>query len=102
MKRTASLAILCLTALAAASTAWAADADAGKAKAKSCANCHGAQGEGKGKWPAIAGMDPKKFVAAMEEYKAGTRKDGMMKTASAKLATKDFEDLAAYYATLKK
>lgn len=102
MKRTAYVAILSLAFLAAANTSWAADADAGKAKAKSCANCHGANGEGKGKWPAIAGMDQKKFVAAMEEYKAGTRKDGMMKTSVAKLATKDFEDLAAYYATLKK
>lgn len=102
MKRTAYLAILCLGLLAAANPGWAADADAGKAKAKPCANCHGANGEGKGKWPALAGMDQKKFVAAMEEYKSGQRKDGMMKAAVASLGTGDFENLAAYYASLKK
>lgn len=102
MKRIAYTAILSLAALAAANTAWAADAEAGKAKAKACANCHGANGEGKKKFPAIAGMDAKKFVADMEEYKSGKRKDGMMKSAVSKLDKADFENLAAYYASLKK
>jgi cytochrome c553 len=97
------LSILSVAALAFAGTAFAApDAAAGKAKAKSCAGCHGANGEGKGKVGAIAGMAPKKFADAMEEYKSGKRKDGMMKMATAKLGKDDIEDLAAYYASLKK
>jgi cytochrome c553 len=102
MKSNRFLAILSIAALGLAAPAFAADADAGKAKAKSCAGCHGANGEGKGKLGPIAGMDPKKFVAAMEEYKSGKRKDGMMKMATAKLGKDDIENLAAYYASLKK
>jgi cytochrome c553 len=102
MKSNRFLAVLSIAALGLAAPAFAADADAGKAKAKSCAGCHGANGEGKDKLGPIAGMDPKKFVAAMEEYKSGKRKDGMMKMATAKLGKDDIENLAAYYASLKK
>ncbi len=102
MKSNSFLAILSIAALGLAAPAYAADADAGKAKAKSCAGCHGANGEGKGKLGPIAGMDPKKFVAAMEDYKSGKRKDGAMKMATAKLGKDDIENLAAYYHSLKK
>jgi cytochrome c553 len=102
MKSNRFLAILSIAALGLAAPAFAADADAGKAKAKSCAGCHGANGEGKGKLGPIAGMDQKKFVDAMEEYKSGKRKDGMMKMATAKLSKEDIENLAAHYASLKK
>ena len=103
MKSNRFLAILSIAALGLAAPAFAADADAGKAKAKSCAGCHGANGEGKGKTGGpIAGMDPKKFVAAMEEYQSGTRKHGGMKMATAKLSKDDIENLAAYYHSLKK
>lgn len=103
MKRSTMLAVLSVAALGLAGTAYAApDAAAGKAKAKSCAGCHGANGEGKGKVGAIAGMDTKKFVDAMEDFKSGKRKDGGMKMATAKLEKPDFEDLAAYFGSLKK
>ena len=102
MKSNRFLAILSIAVLGVAAPAFAADADAGKAKAKSCAGCHGANGEGKGKAGAIASMDPKKFVDAMEEYKSGKRKDGGMKMATAKLSKEDFENMAAYYHSLKK
>lgn len=102
MKTNGFLAVLSIAVLGLVGPAFAADADAGKAKAKSCAGCHGANGEGKGKLGPIAGMDQKKFVAAMEEYKSGKRKDGMMKMATAKLSKEDFENLAAYYHSLKK
>jgi cytochrome c553 len=103
MKRNVLLAVFSVAALGLAGTALAApDVEAGKAKAKSCAGCHGANGEGKGKVGAIAGMDQKKFVDAMEDFKSGKRKDGGMKMATAKLEKEDFENLAAYYASLKK
>lgn len=103
MKGNTLLAILSVAALGLPGTASAApDATAGKAKAKSCAGCHGANGEGKGKVGPIAGMDPKKFVGAMEDFKSGKRKDGGMKMATAKLGKDDFEDLATYYHSLKK
>jgi cytochrome c553 len=103
MKSNRFLAILSISVLGIAGPALAADAEAGKAKAKSCAGCHGAAGEGKGKTGGpIAGMDPKKFAEAMEEYQSGKRKHGGMKMATAKLGKDDIENLAAYYASLKK
>ena len=102
MKSNLFLAALSVAALGLAAPAFAADADAGKAKAKSCAGCHGANGEGKGKVGAIAGMDPKKFVDAMDGYQSGKRKSGPMKMATAKLGKDDIENLAAYYHSLKK
>lgn len=95
---TASCAVLTLAGTAAA----AGDAAAGKAKAGPCAACHGANGEGKAKYPAIAGMDEKQFVQDMKDYKSGKKANGMMKSATAKIAEEDFENLAAYYHSLKK
>lgn len=89
-------------AVALAGPAWAdGDADAGKKKARSCAGCHGANGEGKKENPPLAGMDPAKFIAAMEEYAAGKREDKKMQGFAKKLSAEDFENLAAYYASLK-
>lgn len=77
------------------------DADAGKKKAKACAACHGANGEGKGDNPALAGMDSAKFVTAMNEFKSGKRESKKMQGPVKKLSEDDIENLAAYYASLK-
>jgi len=75
----------------------------GKAKAGSCGGCHGANGEGKGPaGPAIAGMDPAKFVAAMKDYKSGKKANAPMKSITSGLGDTDIENLAAHYASLKK
>ncbi len=88
--------------LALASTAWAEhDIGAGKAKAKTCAPCHGANGEGKGSFPTLAGMDEKKFTQALKDFKSGKRSNGMMKSVASKLSDKDMDNLADYYASLK-
>ena len=101
MKRALSIAAS-LILFAAASTAWGADAAAGKAKAGSCAGCHGANGEGKGSNPPLAGMDPAKFVQAIKDYKSGKRVNAPMKSITANLSEADCDNLAAYYASLKK
>ncbi len=101
--RTVSLlmAVPLALAMATGSAFAAGNADAGKAKASSCAGCHGAKGEGKGKFPHIAGLDEKKFVQDLEDYKAGKRPDAMMKGIASKLSEEDMQNLAAYYASLK-
>lgn len=84
-----------------AGSAWAGgDAAAGKDKAANCAGCHGANGEGMGDNPPIAGMEKAAFVAAMEAYKSGERENAMMQMFAQQLAEEDFHDLAAYYASL--
>jgi cytochrome c553 len=78
------------------------DAQAGKAKAASCAGCHGANGEGNGPNPALAGAKEGAFVQAMKDYKSGKRANPVMKTFAAQLSDQDVTNLAAYYASLKK
>jgi len=83
-------------------TAQAADVAAGKTKAASCGGCHGANGEGNGPNPPLAGMKADDFVKAMEDYKAGTRDHAMMKMLAMPFSKADNEDMAAFYASLKK
>lgn len=92
-----------IAAFVAAGAAQAAgDAAAGKAKSVSCAKCHGANGEGKGKYPAVTGISEGEFVQMLEDYKSGKKANGIMKSYSSKLSAQDMADLAAYYASLKK
>ncbi len=90
-----------VAALGMGSAQAAGDAAAGKAKAASCAGCHGANGEGVGSNPKLAGMDEAKFVQAMADYKSGKRANAVMKGMTAALSEQDTANLAAYYASLK-
>lgn len=78
------------------------DVAAGKAKADSCKGCHGANGEGVGKNPALAGAKAEDLVQAMKDYKSGKRANPVMKTFAAKLSDEETENVAAYYASLPK
>jgi cytochrome c553 len=78
------------------------DAAAGKAKAATCAGCHGANGEGVKPNPALAGLPEAKFIQAMKDYKSGKRPNPVMKTFAGQVSDQDVENLAAYYASLKK
>lgn len=102
MNRKLLFALAACTALGLAGPAAAAgDIAAGKAIEKKCSGCHGAQGEGKGPNPPLAGMDYAKHVAAMEDYKTGKRKHKMMEMLVKKMSDKEIQDLAAYYESLK-
>jgi cytochrome c553 len=79
----------------------AGDPQAGKAKAATCAGCHGANGEGKNPYPALAGKSEASLVEAMQDYKSGKRSNAIMKGFVAKLSDEDMANLAAYYASLK-
>ena len=79
----------------------AGDVQAGKAKAGTCAGCHGANGEGKKPYPAIAGKSESEFVQALQDYKSGKRANPMMKSFATPLSDQDMANLAAYYAALK-
>lgn len=78
------------------------DVTAGKSKAAACAGCHGANGEGKGPNPALAGKREDDIEHALEDYKSGKRGNGVMKSFAVKLSSQDIENLAAYYSSLKK
>lgn len=102
MKPYCKLTTLAVLLLGALGTSVAADIEAGKAKSSSCAVCHGANGEGKGNNPPIAGIAKDRFVQAMKDYSSGKRPSAVMKGYAAKLNDADTENLAAYYASLKK
>jgi len=78
------------------------DVAAGKAKAASCAGCHGAKGEGMGPNPPLTGLDAAFLVKQMEDFKSGARPTAMMKMFVQSLSKQDMENIAAYYASLKK
>jgi len=101
LKRTLlSTAIVAL--LGTAGVSWAdGNIQAGKAKAGSCAMCHGANGEGSGSGPALAGMKEDKIEQAMKDFKSGKRTNPTMKTFANQLSSADVENVAAYYASLK-
>jgi len=77
------------------------DVQAGKAKAGSCAGCHGANGEGSGPNPALAGKKEDQLIQAMKDYKSGKRANAIMKTFATQLSDQDTANVAAYYASLK-
>lgn len=86
--------------LAAGSALAGGDPAAGESKAANCAGCHGANGEGMGDNPALAGMDKAAFEEAMNAYKSGERENAMMQMFAGQLSDQDIHDLAAYYASL--
>jgi cytochrome c553 len=79
----------------------AGDVQAGKAKAATCAGCHGANGEGVGVNPALAGKSEDQLVQAMKDYKSGKRANAVMKAMVGSLSDGDMANLGAYYASLK-
>ncbi len=80
----------------------AGDPQAGKAKAAQCAGCHGANGEGVGSNPPLAGMSEDKIVDALKDFKSGKRPSPVMKGMASSLSDADMANLGAYYASLKK
>jgi cytochrome c553 len=86
-----------------AAPSYAADVAAGKAKYEdSCVDCHGDDGKGDDKVPAVTGLSVEKFNKAIQEFQNGTRtKSAKMTKEAKKLSAADVANLAAYCQTLK-
>ncbi len=77
-------------------------AAAGKAAASACAGCHGEAGvSSMPGMPSLAGLDPAYFIAAMNAYKSGQRKDDMMKSVATSASDADVKNMALHYALQK-
>ncbi len=75
---------------------------AGKVAAAGCAGCHGEIGISKTAGiPSLVGQEPKYLVAAMEAYKGGQRKNGIMKDMIAPVADANLNNIALFYALQK-
>ena len=102
MKRTLlSISIIALMGVFGQAQA-AGDVAAGKTTADSCKGCHGANGQGVGKFPELAGRKGDEIVQALNDFKSGKRVNPMMKPVAGKLSDEEMANVAAYYASLPK
>ncbi len=101
MKRTLLIAGVVALFGVAATVQAGGDVQAGKAKTAACVGCHGANGEGGGANPALAGKKEDQLIQALKDYKSGKRANPMMKTFATQLSDQDTANVAAYYASLK-
>ena len=80
---------------------WCAaqDATLGRNLAATCANCHGTNGNVRGDVvPALAGVPAAKIVAALAEFKAGTRPATIMHQIAKGYTDDQVRLIAAYFA----
>ncbi|MEW5838910.1 MAG: c-type cytochrome [Pseudomonadota bacterium] len=90
-------------AAAPASAGGAGDVAAGKAAYATCAACHGANGEGGGMFPKLAGLSADKAAALLKKYRAGETvgaNTAMMAPNAKALSDTNITDLAAFIASL--
>lgn len=82
-------------------TAGGSDGSA-PAAARTCAACHGQNGISLSPtWPTLAGQHEDYLVYALEQYRDGKRKNGVMMPVGGMLSDADIEVLARYYAGLE-
>jgi len=68
--------------------------------ASKCAKCHGKQGEGVKKNPALAGLESAVFVERMQMYRSGAGDSKVMTRFAKALSDEEVAELAAYYESL--
>jgi len=78
----------------------ATTAVAAPAGAKKCAKCHGKQGEGVKKNPALAGVAAAEFTDKMQMYRSGEGDSKIMTRFAQALSEEEIAELAAYYESL--
>jgi cytochrome c5 len=86
-----------------AEPAGAGDAEAGQGRFAACASCHGAQGQGMGIFPKIAGQSPDYIAGRLQQYRAGEQvgpTSALMMPHASGLSDEAIADLAAYIASL--
>jgi cytochrome c553 len=80
-------------------SASAAQVEAGRAKAATCVACHGPEGiAAASQWPNLAGQHETYLLAALEQYKNGSRVDLVMNPLMTPLDDTSIEELAAFFA----
>ena len=78
----------------------AQDLALGRYLAAECVTCHPRDNRPTG-IPAIVGLPPEQFIAALRSYKARERSNPVMQNVAASLSEEQMAALAAYFATLK-
>jgi len=101
MKHGSTFALVCTVALAGQFQSSAADDlfDYGKHLSGECTSCH--RDGANETIPPIVGMAKDFFVAAMESFRRGERKNKAMVSVAKSLDAEQIKALAAYFATIK-
>ena len=68
--------------------------------ARKCAKCHGKQGEGVKKNPALAGKEATRFIEQMNLYRSGAGDSKIMTRFAQALGDEEIAELAEYYQSL--
>ena len=82
----------------AAAPGQAQDTTLGRNLAATCANCHGTNGQARGEVPGLAGVPAPNIVAAMAEFKAGTRSATLLHQIAKGYTDEQVRLIAAYFA----
>ena len=84
-------------------TSFAADLDAGKTKAQACIACHGPDGNSiNPEFPSLSGQPAQAISTALFRFREGNRKNTVMSPFAANLSNRDMNDIAAYFASIKR
>ena len=74
----------------------------GSALGNACAACHGPNGRSQGAIPTIDTLSSADFTAALQAFRANTRKGTVMNLIAKGLDDADIEAVATYFATLRR
>jgi sulfide dehydrogenase cytochrome subunit len=91
-----------LVGLALAAPVALAQEQAARSLAANCTGCHGPNGNSAGAIPSIAGLEKAYFIAALQEFKAGTRPATVMHQHARGYTDQEFELLADYFSRQKR
>ena len=98
--------VLASCVLLAATANAAGDVEAGKIKAQPCMGCHGIPGYNNVyptyHVPRLGGQWPEYLVAALKAYRDESRAHKTMQAQAKSLSDQDMEDLAAFFASIKR
>ena len=65
-----------------------------------CMGCHGVNGEGRGQYPRVAGLQPAYITKQLNDYKNKIRANGPMQVISRNLTAQEITDLSEYIGSL--
>ena len=93
---------LAVGALSAAAFGVQAEVSQVRAWAAACANCHGTMGKAEAGMESLAGKDKDELLQKMMDFKTGKKPATIMHQLSKGYTDEQLQQLAAYFAALKK
>ena len=91
-----------LVGLVLAAPVAVAQEQAARSLAANCTGCHGPNGNSAGAIPSIAGLEKAYVIAALQEFKAGTRPATVMHQHAKGYTDQEFDTLADYFSRQKR